>query len=184
MLRRLMTLAMLGALLSATPLMSGSPAAATPCDQGTFHDVWKKTKFVFARIDGENSVYNDSGTAATYAISYGRSDSKSVTKHWEAGASAGFNWGVVRADVSGKYGESYVDAATTTASTTLTQSVQGHHTAWVRAVFYRRVVNWQAYTWRWNDRKAACVKHQIAKAYWGDPKVQYVLKQRSGHVYP
>lgn len=184
MIKNSLALVLAGATLSVMPVVTAGPAEATPCSQGTYKNVYKRDVFVDARINGEDSVYNSTSSSAQYSVSYGREDSKSVTKHWEMGASAGFSFAGVGADVEAKYGKSYTDAASTSASKTITQSVKPRHTAWVRAVFYRRVLRWTAYTWRWSDRKDACVKRNIAVAYWGDPKVQYVLVQKEGHVYP
>ena len=163
-----------------------APVAATPCDHSVYKSMWKDDVFVFARINGEHSYHNskDDGLSETVSLQYGRSETRGVTKHWEVGASAGFDWKVVKADVSGKYGRSYVDSATTTSSVTRTITIKDGWTGWVRADFYRRVVYWRAYTWRWSDSKGACVKRTIAKAYWGDPKVQYASVKKEGKVYP
>jgi len=167
------------------PLGAG-PASATPCNQGTFKDIWKHRVFVFDRINGEESHYNkrDDGLPETVTLQYGRSDTRGVTKHWEVGGSAGFDWKVVKADVSGKYGRSYTTSATTTRSWSKQITIKDGWTGWHRAIFYRRVVFWRAYTWRWNDDRKACTKRTISKAYWGDPKVQYVSVKRKGHVLP
>lgn len=175
---------MIAATLTAVPMTTGGPASATPCDQGTHKNVYKRDVLIAARYNGEDSVYNNSPTTAQYSVSYGREDTIGVEKHWETGAKAGFSFAGVGADVEAKYGKSYTTAASTSASKTITQSVKPHHTAWVRALFYRRVLRWTAYTWRWSAEKAACVKHDLAVAYWGDPKVQYVLVQKEGHVLP
>lgn len=163
-----------------------APAGATPCDQSVHKSLWKGDVFVFARVNGEESYFNkkDDGLSETVSLHYARSETKGVTRHWEVGASAGFDWKVVRADVSGKYGRSYVSSATTSSSVTRNITIKDGWTGWVRALFYRRVVYWRAYTYRWNADKGACVKRTIAKAYWGDPKVQYVSVKKEGHVYP
>lgn len=179
--------ALLLALASVPVITAAQPASATPCNQSTFHNVWKRDVFVFDKINGEDSFYNKpSSDHATFTVNltYGREDTHSVTKHWEITASGGADWGVVKADISGTYGEQYTDAATTSASKTLNVTVKDGYTGWIRAVFYRRVIGWTAYTWRWSDEKDACVKRTIQKAYWGDPKVQYVMVTREGHVFP
>jgi len=175
--------------LAATALVvpgTTAPAFATPCNQGTFHDVWKGDVFITDRINGENSIWNrpDDGQSVTQSVSYGLTTSRQVAKHWEAGASAGFDWGLVSADVEGKYGEEYTNAASTTVGWENTMTVKDGWTGWWRAIYYRRVVYWRAYTWRWDSTKAACVKRQIAKAYWGDPKRQYVAVKKEGHAFP
>jgi len=182
--RTLLGLAMTSALLVVPG--AATPASATPCDHSVHKTMWKGDVKVFARINGEESYFNkkDDGLSESVSLQYGRSETKGVTKHWEVGASAGFDWKAVRADVSGKYGRSYVNSATTSSSVTRTITIKDGWTGWVRAVFYRRVVYWRAYTYRWNDDKKACVKRTIAKAYWGDPKVQYVSIKKKGHVYP
>jgi hypothetical protein len=165
---------------------TASPANATPCNQGTFHDMWKSRVFVFDRINGEDSHWNkkDDGLPETVTLTYGRSESRSVTKHWEVEASVGYSWPTVKAEIKGKYGQSYVNSATTSRSWSKAITIKDGWTGWHRADFYRRVVFWRAYTWRWNADKAACVKRTVAKAYWGDPKVQYVSIKKKGHVYP
>lgn len=173
--------------LASVPVVGAPPASATPCNQSTFHNVWKRSVFVFDRVNGSDSYYNKPSSdheTFTVAISYGREESRAVTKHWEVTASGGADWGVVKADISGTYGRSYTDAATTSETKTLTVPVKDGYTGWVRAVFYRRVIGWKAYTWRWSEEKNACVKRTIQQAYWGDPKVQYVMVTKEGHVFP
>jgi hypothetical protein len=183
--RRIMLAMTLVAALFVLPA-TATGAAATPCDHRTYKSVYKGSTFVFARVNGEDSHFNkkDDGLAETVSVTYGRSDTKGVTKHWEVGASLGYSWPTVKADISGKYGSSYVNSATTSSSLTKTITIKDGWTGWVRADFYRRVVFWRAYTWRWSDKKNACVKRTIAKAYWGDPKVQYVSIKKEGNVKP
>jgi hypothetical protein len=183
MIKRALALALVGATLSIPGAVS--PASATPCDQGTFKDVWKGRVFVFDRVPGEDSVYNNPGGGTTMmTVNYGLAVTKSVSKHWEVSAGGGVNWGVVKADISGKYGRTYVNAATTSKGFSLTVPVKDNHTAWVRAIFYRRVVYWKSYTWRWDASQQRCEKRTINKAYWGDPKRQYVVVQKKGHRFP
>lgn len=165
---------------------TATDAVATPCDHRTFKSMYKGSTYVFARVNGEDSHFNrrDDGLAESVSVTYGRSDTKSVTRRWEVGATAGYSWPTVKAEISGKYGRDYVDAATTSRSLTKTMTIKDGWTGWVRAVFYRRVVHWRAYTWRWSDQKNACVQRTIAKAYWGDPKVQYVSVKKEGNVKP
>ena len=182
--KKSLAMLMVAASITAAPLVDAGVASATPCSQGTYRSVYKRDVFVSKRINGEESVYNRTADPAQYSISFGRDETVGVEKHWETGAKAGFSLAGVGADVEAKYGKSYTSAATTSSSKTITQSVKPGHTAWVRAVFYQRVLRWTAYTWRWSDGAAACVRRDIATAYWGDPKVQYVLIQRTGQVFP
>ncbi len=163
-----------------------APANATPCNQGTYRDIWKGDVFVFDRINGEDSHYNkkDDGLPETVTVSYGRSDLRSVSHHWEVEGSVSYSWPTVKAEIKAKYGKSYVNSATTSKSWSKAMTIKDGWTGWHQAIFYRRVVSWRAYTWRWSQQKSACVKKTVAKAYWGDPKVQYVSVKKKGHVFP
>ena len=175
------------ALVTATMAIPGavSPAAATPCNHSTFKEIWKGRVFVFARVPGEDSVYNNPGGGTVkMTVRYGHSVTRSVTRHWEVSGGGGVNWGVVSADISGKYGRSYVNAATAAKSFSLSVPVKDNYTAWIRADFYRRVVYWKAYTWRWDADQQRCEKRTIRKAYWGDPKRQWVVVQKKGRHHP
>lgn len=179
-----LALALAAAMLS---VMTGAtPAVADSCNHSTFRNVWKSKVFVWKRDNGAESFYNKpGGPKYDYVdLQFGYNLSYGETRHWVAGASGGFDWKVVKADIKGEYGEAYTTGVSYSASKTWHFKIPENHTAWLRAVTYQRVVYWHAYTWRWSDTKDACVKHTIAKAYWGDRQKQWVPIYRKGHVYP
>ena len=160
-------------------------ASATPCDHSR---TWSTTRRVEVRVtdrvNGNSSFYNKTQDNLTRLVGYGRSETQSVTKKWEVGAKVEGGWGPVKAEISGKYGEDYVEAATVTATDALRMEIRPGHTGWVQAVFYVRNVRWSSYVERYNSRTRSCDKHLVKQALWGGPKVQFVPITRKGRVYP
>jgi hypothetical protein len=147
--------------------------------------LWRGDVRVYDRQPGADSVYNNPGGGTSdYVVSYGRSVTRGVEKHWEVGAGGGFDFKVVKVDVEGKYGKAFTDSATTSKGYTLTVPVKDGWTAWIRADFYQRVVYWKAFTWRWDAGQDRCEKRTISRAFWGDPKRQYVVVQKKGRHLP
>jgi len=183
--RRFLAVAVAAATVSLPLTVVGAtPAGATPCDHSVRHAMKKGRVFVEKRVNGDHPVYNKTADPVTKSVSFGKSVTNSVNKHWELGASAGVGWGPVKADISAKYGKSYTRAATRSASDSITMTIRPKHTGWVRAIYYTKVIFWTAKTERWNKKKQKCVSKNIAKAFWGAPKIELVPVTKKGHHYP
>lgn len=188
--RRLRTLARAAALAligtTLTVLAGTAPANADPCNHSTFHNVWKHRTFVWKRDNGTDSYYNKPGGPKVDPIDlqFGYNLSYGETKHWVVSGGGGFDWKVVKAEIKGEYGEAYTTGVSISKTQTWHFRVPEGYTAWLRAVTYQRVVFWNAYTWRWSDKKDACVKRTIAKAYWGDRQKQWVPVYKKGRHLP
>ncbi|MCW2813650.1 MAG: hypothetical protein JWN84_1105 [Nocardioides sp.] len=160
-------------------------AAAHPCDHSR---TWSTTRRVEVRVtdrvNGSGSTYNRTQDLVSRTVTYGKLETQQVTKKWEVGAKVEGGWGPVKAEISGKYGEDYVEAATTSTLDALKMDVRPGHTGWIQAVFYTRNVRWQSYIERYNSRTGSCDKRLVQQALWGGPKVQLVPITRKGRVYP
>ena len=165
-------------------VVTAAPAGATPCDHSVSSSTYKGRVFVEDRVNGDHPVYNRTTDPVTKSVSFGRTVTNTVNKHWEVGANVSGGWGPVKAEISANYGESYTKAATRTAGDSITMTIRPKHTGWVRAVYYTKVIYWQAKSERWNRAKQKCVPTLISKAYWGAPKIQLVPVTKKGHHYP
>lgn len=160
-------------------------ASATPCDhQHTTTKVYRNGTRIWQRINGSDSDYNRTKDPITRTLTFGKSESSSVRKHWEIGGSVSGGWGPVKVEISGKYGEDYVEAAETSASKSRTMSIRPGYTGWVRVIVYQRFVMWEQRVERWSSAQQACVMVLTDRARWAAPKVQYVSITKKGHRYP
>ena len=159
---------------------SSAPAAATPCDQGAGTAMWKRPTRVVQTYRPHAVSSNPSSASRRVSTSFDRDITRGPSIRWEDGASGGFDVARVRADISARYGELAVEPARTGSGGAVTQTVLPGHTAWVEAVLYRKVTVWRAYTSRWSTARKACVRHTLAKAYWGTPRFQYDVMQAEG----
>lgn len=162
-----------------------SPALADSCDHSNHHSLYRGAVVIRNRDNGSMSYWNKSGPGIWHGrIDFGYSLSYAIDRHWEVGADAGFDWKIIRADVNGKYGESYTHGVSVSSNVSLQVDVPRRHTGWIRALTYQRVVYWKAWTERWNANRQRCERHTIAKAYWGDKQLQMVRVVKAGHVFP
>jgi hypothetical protein len=157
---------------------------ADSCNHSVKGSTHKGRVFVEDRINGSHPIYNATSDPVTKTVTFGRSVTNTVNKHWEVGAKASGGWGPVKAEISATYGKGYTRADTATEGDSLTMTIRPKHTGWVRAVFYTKVIYWEGRTERWNAKKGRCERRLVSKAYWGAPNIQLVPVTKKGRHYP
>jgi opacity protein-like surface antigen len=167
----------LATLLVATSLVAFSSGSAhAACDWSYYWKLTTRTPELVKRYKGE-SIYNNTKDPITRTVTTSITRDHRTTKSWEVGGEAGIDWKIVRAKVTGKYGESYVTGVSRSTSIADQMTIRVKHSGWMQANVWNRDVV-AAY------RRIAphCGDQLVARAVYRDKYKNTEAKTKQGRV--
>lgn len=137
--RRHLSAALAALLVASTLVAFTSGPAHAACDWSHYWKLTTRKPELVKRYKGE-SIYNNTQDPITRTVSTSITRDHRTTRSWEVGGEAGIDWKIVRAKVTGKYGESYVKGVSQTTSITDQMTIRVKHSGWMQANVWNRDV--------------------------------------------